>query len=368
MLYHLLAPLREVVGPLNLLRYITFRAAMAGFTAFVVALIFGGWLIRYLSSRDVIEDTDKPDADRLHELHSGKNVPTMGGLMVLVSVALSVLLWARLTNVYVLLALFLLVTFSAVGFADDWLKLRHKRTGKGSRGLNKRTKLAVPFILGAAAGLAVWAHTCGEPFGARVYVPFFKNVRIFVGWGVVFWIAVVITATANSVNIADGLDGLAAGCAAVALLALAGLSYLVGRTDFTAHLLVPYVPGAGELSVVSVALFGAMLGFLWYNCHPAQIFMGDTGSLPLGALMGFIAAALKQEVVFLLIAAVFVLDMMSVLIQVGSFKTTGKRVFLIAPFHHALQYRGWHENKITIRMWILAVLAAAVGLATLKIR
>ena len=369
MLYHLLLPLRDTVGGLNVLRYITFRAALAGFTAFLATALFGGLLIRYLKGREMVEDTAKPDAARLDELHRAKGrTPTMGGLMIIFGVTVATLLWGDMRNLYVMVALFLLVAFGALGLLDDWLKLRHKRTGKGARGLNKRAKLIVPFLLGAAAGTAVWLHTRGGAVGESVYVPFFKNVSLDLGWGIILWVAVVIVAAANSVNITDGLDGLATGCATVTLFALAGLSYVIGRTDFTRHLLLPYVPGAGELSVFCLSMVGAMLGFLWYNCHPAEVFMGDTGSLPLGGLIGFIAAAVKQEVLLLLIGAVFVLEMMSVLLQVGSFKTTGKRIFSIAPFHHALEYRGWHENKITVRLWIMAILAAAFGLATLKLR
>jgi len=292
----------------------------------------------------------------------------MGGLMILVGTISAILLWADLRNVYVALALAVTAGLGALGVADDLLKLRYKRTRQGPRGLDKKRKLIFQTLLGLLVGFVVWRQLGHTPFGHRLYIPFAAEQGLDLGVWIIPWTAVVIAAASNSVNISDGLDGLAGGCAVMIAPALGILVVFAGQPALSERFRVPHVPGCAEMLVVLAAMAGAVVGFLWYNCHPAQIFMGDTGSLALGGLIGFFALAAKQEVLLLLIGFVFVADMASVVLQVLSFKTTGKRIFKIAPYHHALQYRGWHENKITVRLWMLAAFAAALGLATLTLR
>lgn len=369
MLHQWLYTLKDSHGVFNLFGYITFRAALAGATAFVLSLVFNAWLIRFLKKIKAFEDTRNPDAKPLAELHGCKPLtPTMGGLAILASTGCALLLWGTLANVYVAICVFVAFALGALGFMDDWIKLRAKVTGSGRRGLSKRGKLLGQFAVGLAAGLMLWLHTRDAAFGTRVYLPFFKDASVHLGWGIALWTAFVVALTSNAVNITDGLDGLAAGCSVVTVLALSALAYLVGRADYSRYLQLAYVPGAGEMAVLCAALAGGILGFLWFNCHPAEIFMGDTGALPLGGLIGFIAVAAKYEALLLFIGAVFLAELISVMLQVGSFKTTGKRVFSIAPFHHALEYAGWPETKITVRLWILAAMAAGMALATLKLR
>jgi len=345
------------------------RIALAGLTALAVSFVSGSQLIRVLKKRQVTEDVTKPDAKKLGELHAKKkNTPTMGGLMILVGLVVAVLLWADLTNVYVALGLLLTAWLGMVGFADDALKLRYKRTGKGPRGLNKKTKLALQGLIGLAVGLGVWLHVRDSGWGTRLYIPFLSRSGLEMGWGLIPWVAIVIVATSNSVNITDGLDGLAAGCTAITALALAGILAAAGNQEWSDRLQIIHVPDGLKLCVFVVALLAATLAFLWYNCHPADIFMGDTGSLVLGGLLGYFAVAVKQEFLLILVGFVFVGDMLSVLLQVLAFKTTGKRIFRIAPYHHSLEYRGWPETKITVRLWILAAVTAAFGMAALGMR
>ena len=345
------------------------RILLAAATGLLVSLGLGAWLVRFLSRRQVVEDISKPDAKRLEVLHADKkNTPTMGGAMILAGLMAGALLWAGLSNIYVVLGLAVAIWLGAAGVVDDALKLRHKRTRRGPRGLNKKTKLLVQAVLGLAVGFFIWRHARDTAFGTRLYVPFLSNSGVDLGWAIIPWFAVVIMATSNSVNITDGLDGLAAGCSLITLLALVPILCAAANADWSAQLRMVHVPGSAELSVFLAALLGSIAGFLWYNGYPADIFMGDTGSLPLGGLIGFMAAAVKQEVLLLLLGAVFVGEMLSVILQVLAFKTTGKRVFSIAPYHHSLQYRGWPEAKITVRLWTVAALGAALGLAVLGLR
>lgn len=369
MLYQWLYSLRAEHGVFNLFGYITFRAALAGGTGFLLSLLFASRLIAFLKKYGAFEDTANPDAEPLAMLHGRKPpTPTMGGLAILFSTGVAVLLWGAVGNAYVAICLAVAFALGALGFWDDWIKLHAKLNGGSRRGLSKRGKLLGQFAVGLAAGLLLWLHTRGTDFGPQVYLPFFKDATFYLGWGLIPWAAVVVAASSNAVNITDGLDGLAAGCSAITAMALAALAYVVGRADYSQYLQIAHVPGAGEMAVLCAALVGGLFGFLWFNCHPAEIFMGDTGALSLGGLLGFIAVAAKYEALLVLLGAVFLAELLSVMIQVGSFKATGRRVFRIAPFHHALEYQGWPESKITVRMWILAAVAAGLALATLKLR
>ncbi|MHA1180575.1 MAG: phospho-N-acetylmuramoyl-pentapeptide-transferase [Alphaproteobacteria bacterium] len=344
---------------------ITFRCALAALTAFAVAIVFGGWLIRKFRKGRVIEDTSQPDHDGLNAIQSlKKDVPTMGGLMALAGIVVALLLWSDLRSGYVQAGLLCLMSLGVLGLVDDYIKLRVDK----SRGLRKRTKLAFQFALGAAIGLLILMQTGDSGYATRIYIPFTNGLSFNIGRWYILWSALLIAASSNAVNLADGLDGLAGGCVAMAAAALLGLGCFVIHPAMSSYLSLPNVAGGAELCVMSAAIVGAMLGFLWYNCHPAQIFMGDTGSLSLGGLLGFIALALKLDLLLFLAGAVFFLDMITVLMQIVSFKLTRKRVFPITPIHHCFQTKlHWPEQKITVRLWIIGALAIVISLAALRL-
>jgi phospho-N-acetylmuramoyl-pentapeptide-transferase len=414
---------------LNVLRYITVRGAAAAMTAFLVSVILGPWLIRRLRRDKVGEDTGKSDSEELNKLHSSKKgTPTMGGVLMLVAVVISVMLWARPDVLYVPLILGVMGALAILGYADDYIKLRFP----GKKGMRARTKLALQLAVGFTVGLVLYGHfsctnnvmetelmkaesaspaclpgnavahaaqdrganlpyaatatrmtklaaeeepglqinysSAMESPGTAVYFPFFKDLKFQLGLLFVLFVMIVVAGTSNAVNLTDGLDGLATGTLVMACLAFTAVSYLVGRADYSAYLGIPYVPGAGEVTVVCCAMVGASLGFLWFNCHPAQIFMGDVGALSFGGAIGLVAVVLKQEFLLFLVGGIFVLEALSVCLQVASFRLTGKRIFRIAPLHHHFQFKGWHENKVTVRFWIIAGMLALMSIATLKLR
>ncbi|MBI4881514.1 MAG: phospho-N-acetylmuramoyl-pentapeptide-transferase [Planctomycetes bacterium] len=355
----------------NLFGYLTFRAALAAVCAFLVAVLCGAPVIAYLRRRKIGEDVQKTDSARLAELHEAKaGTPTMGGVLILLAVLSAVLLFGRLRNPYVVLALLGTIGFGFVGAIDDWIKLSHKNRP----GLRAGTKLILQLAVALALALAIvmLAERGGAENPYQLRLPFAKDCFIdlsLLGGTIYLLFAVlVMIATSNAVNLTDGLDGLATGCSLIASATFAVIIYVVARKDFTDYLLIPQVPGAGELTIVCTALAGACLGFLWFNAYPAQVFMGDTGSLPIGGLIGFMAVVARQELVLPIICGVFVLEALSVVLQVGSFKLRGKRIFRIAPVHHHFQFAGWHEVKVVVRFWIIAVIFAILGLATLKVR
>ena len=361
MLYYL-AELSRLFSGFNIFRYITFRSGMAAVTTFLLCIIAGPLFINKMKQRkiqEIAKRKDCPDLDRFQ--HSKEGTPTMGGLFIVGSVVFSVLLWADLSNPFILLILFTCLWLAVLGGIDDYIKL----TRTGHRGLKARTKLFWQVILGFLVGAFVYLD---PHVSSQLDVPFFKNVILDFGVFYIPVVALIIVGTSNAVNLTDGLDGLAIGCVLIVTLALSVLSYVTGNINFSQYLLIPYVPGAGELTIFCAAVVGASLGFLWFNSYPATIFMGDVGSLALGGSLGLVAVLIKKELLLILLGGVFVLEALSVILQVVSFKTTRKRIFKMSPFHHHLQMCGWNESKIIIRFWIAAIILALLTLTTLKIR
>ncbi|MCG8431996.1 MAG: phospho-N-acetylmuramoyl-pentapeptide-transferase [Candidatus Omnitrophica bacterium] len=362
MLYQFLYSLTEIFSPFNIFRYITFRCVLALLTSFLISLIFGPFLIRKLTRHKIGEHIRREDSARLHELHRGKqDTPTMGGLLILASVIISTCLWADTANRYVMVALFSLIWLGATGFCDDYLK-QIKRNPKG---LPPRAKLASQVVLGLLLGAFL---VMDSPDNIRLSVPFFKDVSLNLDGLYILFVILVIAGSSNAVNLTDGLDGLAVGIVVMVGVAFAALSYITGNVKFSGYLLVPYIRGTGELAVFCSSLIGAGLGFLWFNCYPASIFMGDVGSLALGGALGTVALLIKKEMLLIIVGGIFVLEALSVILQVGSYKLTGRRLFKIAPLHHHFQFLNWSENKVIVRFWIIAALLALFTLATLKIR
>lgn len=357
-----LADLSDTFIGFNLFRYITFRAGAAFFTALVFGFVFGRPLINLLRRKQGKGQPIRADGPESHLL-TKKGTPTMGGLLILSALTVSTLLWARLDNGFVWIVLLVTVGFGLIGFADDYAKVR-KQTHAGVSG---KVRLALGFAIAAAAAwAAMWLHP--EPLTGKLAVPVFKSVLIDLGLLFIPFAMIVIVGAANAVNLTDGLDGLAIMPVMIAATTLGVIAYAVGRVDFTSYLDVHYVPGTGELLVFTAALAGGGLGFLWYNAPPAAVFMGDTGSLALGGALGAIAVATKHEIVLAIVGGLFVVEALSVIIQVLYFKRTGKRVFLMAPIHHHFEKKGWHESQIVIRFWIISLVLALIGLATLKLR
>ena len=345
----------------NLFRYITFRAGGAFFTSLLFCFLFGRPLIDVLRRR---QGKGQPIRDDGPETHFTKvGTPTMGGLLILSALLTATLFWARLDNVFVWIVLLVTFSFGLIGFADDYAKVSKQTTA----GLSGKTRLLLGFVIsGIAAYLAVISHP--EDLQYKLALPFLKDTLVNLGFIFIPFATIVIVGSANSVNITDGLDGLAIMPVMIAGGALGVIAYAVGRIDFTEYLEVHYVPGTGEILIFCSALFGGGLGFLWYNAPPAAVFMGDTGSLALGGALGAIAVATKHEIVLAIIGGLFVVEALSVIIQVLYFKTTGRRVFLMAPIHHHFEKKGWAEPQIVIRFWIIALILAMIGLATLKVR
>ncbi len=365
MLYHLLYPLREYFFGFNVFRYITFRAAGAAATALLLTIVLGPMVIRKLYSLRVGQNIRKEECLPLFALHRTKEgTPTMGGALILCSVFLSVLLWADLTNQWIWITFFCVLGLGLLGGWDDYLKLKNKR----SLGLHAKGKFLVQISMAIGLWIFMRTQTQLQPFMSYVYIPFVKNVMIDLGLFYILLLIGVFVGASNAVNLTDGLDGLAIGCVSVAAFVFGILAYLIGNAKFALYLQIQHVPGAGELTVFCAAMLGAGLGFLWYNAYPAQVFMGDTGSLALGGGLGVIAILLKQEFTLFLVGGVFVMEALSVILQVASFKLTGKRIFRVAPLHHHFEVKGWAETKVTIRFWILALIFALISLGSLKLR
>ena len=361
MLFNLLSPLAEDIQFLNLFRYLTFRTGGAIITALTISFILGPTIISWLKSQQGNASNIREDVPDTHLKKAG--TPTMGGFLILLSLTISTVLWADIQNEFVWLVLFATVGFGTIGFADDYLKL----TKQNSKGLRGRVKLMFQLLIAAIA--AYWAMSLtGAPLSGAVAVPFFKNILIQLGWLFIPFAAFVLVGTSNAVNLTDGLDGLAIVPVMIAAGCFGLISYLVGNTVFSSYLQLHYIEGAGELAVFCGALVGASLGFLWFNAPPAMVFMGDTGSLAVGGALGAISIVTKHELVLAIIGGLFVLETASVIIQVASFKLTGRRVFAMAPLHHHFEKKGWAESTIVIRFWIIAVVLALFGLATLKLR
>jgi phospho-N-acetylmuramoyl-pentapeptide-transferase len=361
MLYNLLTPFADEFLFFNLFRYLTFRTGGAIMTALVICFLIAPAMIRWLKKKQKEGQPIRSDGPQTHFAKAG--TPTMGGLMILISVTISTILWADLTNKFVWYALMVMVGYGLIGFGDDYLKL----TKKNTKGLPGKLKLLLQFIIGLSATIGIMV-TMPDTLGTHVAIPFFKELFINIGWFFLPWALFVIVGSSNAVNLTDGLDGLAIVPVAIAAGCFGLIAYLVGRADFAEYLNIPYVPGTGELAVLCGALIGGAMGFLWYNAPPAMIFMGDTGSLAMGGVLGTIAVITKHELVLAIIGGVFVLETVSVIIQVASFKLTGKRVFAMAPIHHHFEKKGWSEPTVVIRFWIIAFILALIGLSTLKLR
>src|SRR5215217_5159488 len=361
MLYWLSA-FSDTIGPLNVLRYITFRTVGAMITALIFVFMFGPWLIDHLRLRQGKGQPIRSDGPQSH-LVTKKGTPTMGGLMILFGIVVSTLLWANLTNRYVWIVLGVTLTFGVVGFYDDYLKVT-KQTHDGVSG---NIRFALEAVIAAAA--CYFIISLGrEPFASSLTFPFFKELILPLGWMFIVFGTIVIVGAGNAVNLTDGLDGLAIVPVIIAALSFGFIAYLAGNTVFADYLAIHYVAGTGELAVLCGAVIGAGLGFLWFNAPPASIFMGDTGSLALGGLLGAIAVATKHEIVLAIIGGLFVLEAVSVIVQVVSFKLTGKRVFKMAPIHHHFEMMGWTESQVVIRFWIISFVLALIGLSSLKLR
>jgi len=360
--YHLLYPLRDWFFGFNVVRYITFRAAAAAITAFVISLVIGPKVIRWLSDLDLKQTIKREGFSQLYEAHKGKDkTPTMGGLLILGAVTASTLLWVDLTNRYVMICLFTTLWLGGVGFLDDYLKL----TKKNSKGLAGRLKLLGQGVIGLAIGLFLYLE---DPTWSNVAIPFVKDWTWLMGALYVPFVAIVIMGASNAVNLTDGLDGLAIGCTIMITLTYSVFAYVAGNAIFSDYLQIPFIPGAGELTVFCAALAGAGMGFLWFNSHPATVFMGDVGSLALGGALGSVAIFTKKEFALPIVGGIFVMEALSVILQVGSYKTRKKRIFLMAPIHHHFQLKGLTETKVVIRFWIVSIILSLFGLATLKLQ
>ncbi len=359
MFYHLLYPLHATFSGFNIFRYITVRSIGGAVTAFLLVIIFGPMFIRAIR-RLQIGQMVRNDGPETHLAKQG--VPTMGGVLILAAITASTLLWARLDNSFVWLLLFVTLFFGLIGGIDDYKKVRKKNT----KGMSARGKLYLQVAGASVVGLFVFLS---PGFDGHLSVPFFKNIRPDLGWFYIVFAILVIVGASNAVNLTDGLDGLATGPTVISGAVYLIFSYLAGHVVLANYLQITYVAGAGEMAIVCGAIVGASLGFLWFNAYPAQIFMGDVGSLALGGALGAVAIIIKQEILLAIVGGIFVMEALSVILQVGYFKmTNGKRIFLMAPFHHHFEKKGWHEPKVVVRFWIVSVVLGLVAIATLKMR
>ena len=359
MFYLFLYPLHTSISAFNVFRYITFRTIYGSLTAFLICFVLGPWVIRKFSGMQLGQYI-RDDGPQTHLKKAG--TPTMGGTLMLFSITVSTLLWANLTNYYVWVALSVTIGFGIIGFVDDYLMQIKKR----SKGLGGNSKLALQTIIALIAGIMV----CSYPeFDTRVTIPFFKKAAPDLGWGYVLFAAFVIVGTSNAVNLTDGLDGLAIGPVIIATVTYIVFSYVAGHVNIARYLQINYVSGSGEIAVFCGVMAGAGIGFLWFNTYPAQIFMGDVGSLSLGAALGTVAVITKQEILLSIVGGLFVIEALSVIFQVGFFKVTkGRRIFKMAPLHHHFELKGWAEPKVIVRFWIIALALALISMSTLKLR
>lgn len=358
MLYHYFLPLQNALS-----EYITLRAGIAALIAFFLSIFIGAKLIKKLQRHGIGEDTSKTDSETLRDMHKDKRgVPTMGGIIIILTLLITTIICANLYNTYILIVLFATIWLGALGFIDDYIKLTQKHT----HGLTDVSKLIFQSGLGLILGLVLYFHFNNIEIGTEISIPIFRQDSLNSGAFYVLIVALLIVGMSNAVNLTDGLDGLAIGCIIIVSLSFVVVSYITGRVDFSNYLQVQYVPGSSELCIFCAALVGAGMGFMWYNGFPAQIFMGDTGSLAIGGILAVVAIIVKQEVLLLIIGGVFIMEALSVLIQRIVYKLSGKRVFKCAPIHHHFQFKGWPETKIVARFWIISALLAISGLISLK--
>jgi len=359
MIYHLLYPLHTTFSSFNVFRYITFRTIYASITALVICFIIGPWLIRKLQSLS-ISQTIREDGPDSHQAKKG--TPTMGGILIIFSVCVSTFLWANLKVDYIWLTLLVLVGYGLIGFADDFRKL----TKQNSKGVPGKIRLLGEILIALFVSIILYLK---PGFTSHVTIPFFKTALPNIGWWYVGLSVFIIVGAANAVNLTDGLDGLAIGPAIACFMTYLLFAYFAGNIKIAGYLQIPYVAGTGELAVLCGAMVGAGIGFLWYNTYPAQVFMGDTGSLSLGGALGAVAVITKQEILLAIVGGLFVMETFSVIFQVGWYKVSkGQRIFRMAPIHHHFELKGWAEPKVIVRFWIISFLLALVAISTLKIR
>jgi len=359
MLYWFLYPLHTYFSALNVFRYITFRTIYGSLTAFLICIVLGPWTIKKLSYLQIGQYV-REDGPKTHLKKAG--TPTMGGSLIIVSITVSTLLWGNLKNSYIWVVLAVTICLGLIGLADDYLM----QVKKQSMGLNARNKFLLQTVIALAVGLFLYQD---PEFSTEVAIPFFKNFTLNFGWGYIIFAALVIVGTSNAVNLTDGLDGLAIGPTIIAAVTYMVFCYVAGNFKIAEYLQITYVAGSGELTVFCGALAGAGLGFLWFNAYPAQVFMGDIGSLSMGGALGTIAVITKQEFLLAIVGGLFVIEALSVIFQVGYFKLThGRRIFRMAPLHHHFELKGWPEPKVIVRFWIIAIALALVAISTLKLR
>jgi phospho-N-acetylmuramoyl-pentapeptide-transferase len=371
MLYYLSQLALQMESPgflkgLNVFQYISFRALLAGLTSFLICILLGDTVIRRLVKLKLGQPIrSAEEVHRLNELHGGKKgTPTMGGILLIAAVIVSTLIWARPDNAFVWICMITTLVLGGIGFYDDWLKV----TKKSSAGISSRLKFALQCLLAAGITAFFLLTPSLSRQAQELYVPFLKGPVLQLGaWTYLFYLFIIV-GSSNAVNLTDGLDGLASGCTVMAGTCFGVFTYLAGNAKTASYLQIPYYALSGELAVVSLALAGAALGFLWWNCHPAKVFMGDTGSLAIGGLLGVLAICCKQELLLAIVGGVFVAEALSVILQVASFKLTGKRIFKMSPLHHHFELSGWKENTVTVRFWIMAIVFGLIGIATLKLR
>ncbi|MGZ5474239.1 MAG: phospho-N-acetylmuramoyl-pentapeptide-transferase [Thermoanaerobaculia bacterium] len=362
MLYHLLYQLRDVFVGFGVFRYITFRTAFAALTALLISLILGPWLIermRHIKLGQFIRE----EGPKSHQAKAG--TPTMGGILINVAIIIPTILWADILNPYIWIVLFVTAAYAAIGFVDDYRKLAKKR----NLGLTPAEKFGAQFAVAALAALAIaYLPMLKNNYSTSITFPFLKDVALNLGLLYIPFVMVVLVGASNAVNLTDGLDGLAIGSALIAAVTYTVLTYAAGHARIADYLRIAWVPQTGELAVFCGAMVGASLGFLWFNAHPAEIFMGDVGSLALGGAIGCLAVMIKQELLLVIVGGLFVVEALSVILQVASFKITGRRIFKMSPLHHHFELSGWKETKVVVRFWIIAVIFAMIALATLKLR
>ncbi len=360
MLYHLLYPLYSKFSGFYVFKYITFRSAGAALTALIISIVFGPAMIAWLRRLKVGQHV-RDDGPQTHLSKQG--TPTMGGLLIIMALVSSVLLWSDLSNKYVWVVLFATLAFGGIGFWDDYLKVVKKQ----SLGLRAKEKFGLQIAASLLIGLFLY-YFSGDQNAARLTVPFVKRLIIDLGWFYIPFAVVVMVGSSNAVNLTDGLDGLATGLVSIAAIANAVIVYLGGNRVIAEYLNIPYILGSGELTVFCGAILGTCLGFLWYNTHPAEVFMGDTGSLSLGGALGALALVTKHELILIIVGGIFVVEAISVMLQVASYKLTGKRIFKMAPIHHHFEQIGWPESKVVVRFWIVGIILALISIGSLKLR
>lgn len=360
MLYELLYSLHNYFSPFNVFRYITFRTSLSAMTALIVTFIIAPPIIRWLRKISMTQQI-RDDGPSTH--YSKAGTPTMGGIIILSSITISMLMWGNFRNIYIWIVMFALLGFGAVGFLDDYLKA----VKKNSKGLRALYKFGFQLLLALLIGVFLYMNP-KDPYNDVLSIPFFKKWLFDLGYFYIPFSMFVIVGSSNAVNLTDGIDGLAIGLVAIATIANMALVYISGHAQFAKYLQVLYLPGIGELTVFCGAMLGAALGFLWYNAHPAEVFMGDVGSLSLGGALGTLAVITKHEIVLAVVGGIFVIETISVVLQVISFKLTGRRIFRMAPIHHHFELKGWPEPKVIVRFWIVGIILALFSLATLKLR